>query len=320
MTTHHIPVLRDAVMDAVSLRSGMIAVDATFGGGGYTQSLCDGVAPNGMVIALDRDATAIAHGAELGLCADLVHANFTQIASVCAERSVHPDVIVADLGLSSDQLDDPSRGLSFLHDAPLDMRMDRHGGADGIRSTAAELLATMEESEIERLLREYGDEPYARRIARAIVSERARTPIVRTRQLADIVEAAVPRRIRRNHHVATRTFQALRIAVNDELAQLRTFLSEAMSVLAVGGRLAVVTFHSGEDRIVKQVFRTACASCICPPESPVCRCTHPQARSIATIRPTEEEIRRNPRARSARLRVIEKIKNTIHNDTTSTTT
>ncbi len=310
--TQHQAVLRDAAIDVLALAPGMAVVDATLGGGGYACAIAARVCPGGRVLALDRDATAIARfrTAHPDTCVETVHANFAHIAHIAHDWGVVPQAIVADLGISSDQLDDAARGLSFRADGPLDMRLDRTGAADGERPTAAQLIATLSEERLRDLLRRYGDEPHAARIARAIVAARREAPITRTRQLAAIISAAVPqRRGAQRVHVATRTFQALRIAVNDECAQLAQFIEDAFAILAPGGVLAIVSFHSGEDRIVKHAFRALAAACTCPPRAPICTCDG--ARGILVtprrgITPSVAECAENPRARSARLRAIKK--------------
>ncbi len=233
----------------------------------------------------------------------VVHGRFSELDSVAAERGFAPaDVILFDFGISSAQLDDPDRGFSFRAEGPLDMRMDTQSDR-----TAAEIVNRADVAELERILREYGEERWARRIAQFIV---ARRPLRSTRELAQAVEAAVPRKAwPRDIHVATRTFQALRIAVNDEMAEIETGLRAALSTLKPGGRMATISFHSLEDRLVKSFFNVESKDCICPPQQPVCTCGHRATLRIITrhpVRPSDEEVAANPRARSARLRVAEK--------------
>lgn len=307
--TRHIPVLLNEVLEGLHLKDGDTVVDATLGGGGYTRALAAAVGPQGRVIALDRDADAIARTTAAGLPAQVtvVHANFADIATVLDGMGVAGvQGVVADLGFSSDQVDDPSRGLSFLADGPLDMRLDRREPV-----TAADLVATADATELARTLREYGDESHALRIARAIVAARAVAPIVTTAQLAAVVADAVPARERHGRiHPATRTFQALRIAINHEFDDLQVFLAAAADRLLPGGRLAVVSFHSGEDAMVKRFVRAQARGCVCPPTFPVCRCGGHAVLRVVTaraVRPTDAEVAVNPRSRSARLRVAEKV-------------
>lgn len=306
--TRHVPVMRAEAIDGLALRSGMTVVDATVGGGGYSAAILEKIGRDGTLVGLDRDGRAIErfhkiYGADRRVHG--VHSNYSQIRSVLKDIGIaHVDAIVADLGLSSDQLDDAERGFSFAHAAPLDMRMDVRQDR-----TAATIVNHAAEVEIAQILQLYGDERFARRIAQAIVAAR---PITDTLRLADIVTAAMPlsqRRVSRIHP-ATRTFQALRMAVNEEIAHLKTFLTEGIDIMTSGGRIAVVSFHSGEDRTVKNVLRTYARGCICAPDVPLCRCGHtPQIRILTKkpIMPTEEEIHQNPRARSARLRIAQKI-------------
>ena len=233
-----------------------------------------------------------------------MHGRFSELGELAAKNGFSPaDLILFDFGLSSTQIDDPSRGFSFRADGPLDMRMDPNA-----KLTAAQIVNDDDVAEIERILQQYGEERWARRIAQFIV---ARRPLRSTRDLAQAVEAAVPRRAwPRDIHVATRTFQALRIAVNDELGEIETGLRAALSTLKPGGRMATISFHSLEDRLVKSFFNVESKDCICPPQQPVCTCGHRASLRIVTrhlVRPSDEEVAANPRARSARLRVAEKL-------------
>jgi 16S rRNA (cytosine1402-N4)-methyltransferase len=234
----------------------------------------------------------------------LVHGRFSELGAAAAEHGFVPaDLILFDFGLSSSQIDDPERGFSFRSGGPLDLRMDPGGTL-----TAAAIVNTYDIAEIERILREYGEERWARRIAQFIV---ARRPLRTTLDLASAVESAIPRRAwPREIHVATRTFQAIRIAVNDELGEIEQGLRAALSTLKPGGRMATISFHSLEDRLVKSFFNVESKDCICPPQQPVCTCGHRAALRVVTrhvVRPSAEEVAANPRARSARLRVAEKI-------------
>ncbi len=234
----------------------------------------------------------------------IVNGRFSEVDVIAARHGFSPaDLILFDFGLSSTQIDDPERGFSFRADGPLDMRMDRSAGL-----TAAEVVNDFDVTEIERILREFGEERWARRIAQFIV---ARRPLRTTRDLTAAVEAAIPRRAwPRDIHVATRTFQAVRIAVNGELEEIESGLRAALSTLKPGGRMATISFHSLEDRLVKSFFNVESKDCICPPQQPVCTCGHRASLRIVTrhlVRPSEQEVAANPRARSARLRVAERL-------------
>jgi len=242
--------------------------------------------------------------AGFGPAAVIVHGRFSELSTISAHNGfAAADLILFDFGLSSSQIDDPERGFSFRADGPLDMRMD-----PGSTLTAAEIVNRYAASEIERILRQYGEERWARRIAQFIV---ARRPLRTTRDLAGAVEAAIPRAAwPKDIHVATRTFQGLRIAVNDELGEIEAGLKAALSTLTPGGRMATISFHSLEDRLVKSFFNVESKDCICPPQQPVCTCGHRATLHIVTrrpVRPSETEVASNPRARSARLRVAERI-------------
>jgi 16S rRNA (cytosine1402-N4)-methyltransferase len=311
----HIPVLYHEVMALLAPQAGGRYIDGTLGAGGHTAGILERSAPDGQVLAFDRDPSAIAFARQqLGELADrviFVQASFAQMGDLAAAHGFTAvDGILLDLGFSSRQLDDPARGFSFLQDGPLDMRLDPAQPA-----SAADLVNDLAEAELARLFWQYGEEKQSRRLARAIVAQR---PVTTTGQLAAIVSAellggARERRGRapeRRIHPATRVFQALRIAVNEELAALTAVLPVALELLKVGGRMAVISFHSLEDRPVKQFFRQQSQSCVCPPELPVCRCGG-QARfklvQRKVIQPTAVEIAQNPRSRSARLRVIERL-------------
>jgi len=287
-------------------------LDGTFGGGGHTRALLEASAPHGIVLALDADPAAIDRAGVLqqnpAIAQRLipVHANFADLASVARKRGVAPlDGILLDLGLSSFQLDQPERGFAFRHQGPLDMRFDPDQGAP-----ASDLVNTLPERELADLIWRYGEEAGSRRIARAVVRERERAPIETTTRLAEIVAGALGGRRGRDIHPATRTFQALRIATNEELTALEAALAGALDVLAPGGRLAVIAFHSLEDRIVKRFIERESTACICPPEVPVCVCGHrPMLQKITrrAVRPDAAEMDANPRARSAVLRVAERL-------------
>lgn len=308
---HHIPVMLEEVLTALAIRPDGTYVDCTVGGGGHSAAICARLGPGGRLLALDQDPAAVAAAAErlapFGDRVRLRRTNFERVAEVAqAEGLVPVDGILMDLGVSSPQLDTPERGFSYREDAPLDMRMDPDRPV-----SAADIVATASEEELARILREYGEERYARQIARAIVRTRERTPIRTTGQLAEVVRSALPgRALREPQHPARRTFQALRIAVNDELGALERGLKAALSILAPGGRLVVITFHSLEDRIVKRTFADWAKSCVCPPGTPVCICgRRPLVRPVGKQPwlPSEAEVAANPRARSAKLRVVERL-------------
>jgi 16S rRNA (cytosine1402-N4)-methyltransferase len=301
----HIPVLFQAVLDGLQARSGGRYIDATVGGGGHAAGILAASSPDGRLLGLDRDPAALEVArVQLASCAGqavLVHSSFSRLAEIARiHRFVPADGVLFDLGLSSLQLADPTRGFAFMADGPLDMRFDPTQGG----LTAAALVNHRSLEELAALVYRYGEERHARRIAEAIVAAR---PLHTTKELAATVERVVGRRGR--IHPATRTFQALRIAVNDELAALEAALPQAVEMLAPGGRLAVISFHSLEDRLVKRFMRRESRDCICPPEVPVCMCDHRATLRLITrkpIQPTADEIAANPRSRSARLRVAER--------------
>lgn len=303
--------MQQAAIRALCPVSDGVYADATLGGGGHVRELLAQSAPGGRVIAVDRDERAIAHASKwLGAKQErvtLVRGDFRDLALHLQEAgALQVDGLVCDLGVSSPQLDDEERGFTYRADAPLDMRMDRSQ-----RRTAADLLRDSSAEELARIIREYGEERWAARIAAFIVRERTRTPVESTGQLVDIIKAAIPAAARREGpHPAKRTFQALRIAVNDELGALRALLEQLPQVLTPGARAAIITFHSLEDRLVKQSFQLAARDCVCPPGLPQCVCGHRATLRIITrkpILPQDDEIAANPRARSAKLRVAERL-------------
>jgi 16S rRNA (cytosine1402-N4)-methyltransferase len=307
----HEPVLLDETLERLAARPGDVVVDATLGPGGHAEALLEAVGPRGRVIGIDRDGATLAAArrrlARFGDAFVAVHGHHRDVRRIVEGTGVDTvQRVLFDLGISSAQLDDPARGFSLRGDGPLDMRMDPRSGP-----TAADLLATLSEGEIAGLLWRFGEERRARAIARAIVERREIEPLVRTRQLAELVERVAGRDARRYRiHPATRTFQALRIAVNGELDHLAQALVEGIEILEAGGRIAVITFHSLEDRVVKRTFRSLAKRCTCPPRLPVCGCGRPdlvRAVTARPARPTAAEIARNPRARSAKLRVAEKL-------------
>ncbi|MCA1588990.1 MAG: 16S rRNA (cytosine(1402)-N(4))-methyltransferase RsmH [Acidobacteria bacterium] len=292
------------------LRPRGTVIDATVGLGGHAEAILESN-PSVHLVGLDQDAAAIALASQrlgrFGRMVTMVKANFADLKSVVKQSEVKEiKGIVADLGVSSLQLDEPKRGFSFRFDAPLDMRMDTESN----RPTAADLLETLGESEIADIIYRFGEERFSRRIARRIVERRERgEPVNTTTELAMLVEKAVKRSPVDKIHPATRTFQALRIAVNGEVEILEGFIEDAVDILEVGGRLAVITFHSIEDRIVKQTLQRLSGKCFCPPRIPECRCGARKAIKVLTRRPVtpgEHELKINPRARSAKLRAAEK--------------
>ena len=301
----HVPVLYDQVLVWLQPHSGGWYIDATLGAGGHAKGILLASRPDGRLLGLDADPDALLHASKVlepfGDRVTLRVANFRQLGAVAGALDIREvDGILMDLGLSSRQLDEAERGFSFAQDGPLDMRMDRSR-----RESAADLVNTLSEAELSGILWQYGEERHSRRIARAIVAAR---PLVTTGQLADLVARTVGRR--EKIHPATRTFQALRIAVNEELEALSEALPEARDLLRPGGRLAVIAFHSLEDRLVKEFYRQEARACICPPELPVCVCQHQATLRVLTskpVRPSAEETVRNPRSRSARLRVAERL-------------
>ncbi|MFZ5631880.1 MAG: 16S rRNA (cytosine(1402)-N(4))-methyltransferase RsmH [Bacillota bacterium] len=306
----HRPVLLREVLDSLNPNAGGLYVDCTVGGGGHSYEILRMSSPGGRLIGLDQDGDAIAAAArrlaEFGNRVTLVRANFAELPEVLDGLGVKlVDGILYDLGVSSYQLDNPRRGFSYQHDAPLDMRMNRDSGI-----TAGELVNSVSEEDLKQIIRQYGEERFAGRVASLIVRERERAPIVNTGRLVDIVKRAIPAKHRREGpHPAKRTFQAIRIAVNNELGRLKEALGGMIHYLKPGGRACVITYHSLEDRIAKEAFREMARRCVCPDDFPVCVCgKKPLVKIISPggITPSAEEIEENPRARSARLRVAEK--------------
>lgn len=312
----HIPVLPEEVIRCLAPKRGGRYLDGTVGLGGHAERILD--AAECRVLGLDRDGNALAYAAErlrrFGDRVVLRHGRFAEFAEHLDALGWETiDGALADIGVSSLQLDTPERGFSFLHDGPLDMRMDPTGGETGnVAPSAAKLVNTAPYEVLKDIVGTAGEEPQAGRIARAIVDARAKREIRTTLELAAIVEAAYPAKWRATarNHPATRTFQALRIAVNDEFGQLRAFLQGVVARLAPGGRLVVISFHSLEDRIVKHFFRGEATGCRCPGHVPVCVCNHKPALAVLTRKPltaSEEELRNNARASSAKLRAAEKL-------------
>lgn len=318
--TRHVPVLLDEAMGMLNLHKGAEAVDATLGGGGHTRAMLSRVLPGGRVVAVDADGEAVERflrsaetdavlrkSIEEGRLV-AVRENFARIGETLRSLGFGTiDAVLADFGFSSDQVDAPERGFSFLSDGPLDMRLDRSQG-----KTAADVVNGYAEEDLVRIISRYGGEPKARRIARAIVARRRERPFERTAELAECVKGSfsAAEAGRARIHPATRTFQGIRMEVNDELGVIERFLRSAVPALSPGGRIAVITFHSGEDALVKKVFSEMAKGCVCPPSFPECRCgRRPELRLLSPrfVRPGEAEISRNPRARSAKLRVAERV-------------
>jgi 16S rRNA (cytosine1402-N4)-methyltransferase len=301
----HIPVLYQEVLEHLQPRPGGRYLDGTVGAGGHTIGILQASAPDGQVLALDRDPAAIAFARQRLSMYDervtFVNGSYTEMATISEAHSFeHFDGILLDLGLSSRQLADSQRGFSFLREGPLDMRFNATQGA-----TAADLINNLSEAELADIFWRYGEERRSRQWAKVIVANR---PITTTTQLADLIAAQVKRRGR--IHPATQIFQALRIAVNDELEAVERGVKVAIELLSANGRLAVISFHSLEDRFVKQFFRQLSRDCICPPEQPICTCNRQPVLRLITrkaIQAGAEEIADNPRSRSARLRVVEKV-------------
>jgi 16S rRNA (cytosine1402-N4)-methyltransferase len=278
------------------------------GQAGHARQILERITPGGRLLGIDRDPNAVEAArealAQYGPAVVIVHGRFSELGSISAQTGFDgADLVLFDFGLSSNQIDDPERGFSFRGEGPLDMRMDRAAPV-----TAATIANEADVREIERIIREFGEERWARRVAQFIV---ARRPLRTTRDLAEAVEAAIPRAAwPRDINVSTRTFQGLRIAVNNELGEIEAGLRAALTTLKPGGRMATISFHSLEDRLVKSFFNVESKDCICPPQQPVCTCGHRATLRIVTrrpVRPSEGEVAANPRARSSRLRVAEKI-------------
>jgi 16S rRNA (cytosine1402-N4)-methyltransferase len=308
--SEHIPVMAKEALDFLKCKPGGIYVDATVGLGGHSQAILEKIQPGGMLIGIDRDKESIekayARLRPLGENFRLFHDNYKNLSLILNNLSLNSvDGILLDLGVSSYQLLSPERGFSFQSDVMLDMRMDRSQ-----QWTAADLVNNMSESELANIIFRYGEERLSRRIAAAIVQEREKAPITRCSQLAAIISRVFKIRGHQAIHPATRTFQALRIAVNEELEGLDELLSEAFSFLKPGGRIAVIAFHSLEDRIVKRVFRKLAGQCICEAPPELCTCPRKAVANLLTSRPITpgpEELSMNARARSARMRAVERI-------------
>lgn len=310
-TFSHVSVLLNECIDALNIREGLTYVDCTTGGGGHSYHIASRLSRGGRLLCFDRDTDALsAAKARLAPFSDrvtFIHANFDELGTVLDEMKIdNLGGVLADLGCSSYQFDTPSRGFSYQQDAPLDMRMDTDAAKD-----AATVVNTYSENELRRIIFEYGEERFASRIASRIVSERERAPIETTGRLSDIIRAAIPKEAREGGpHPAKRTFQAIRIEVNGELDAIAPMIRAAAGRLVPGGRLAMISFHSLEDRIVKQEYAALASGCTCPPDFPVCVCgKKPIVKTLAKkpILPSDEELDVNPRSRSAKLRICEKL-------------
>jgi 16S rRNA (cytosine1402-N4)-methyltransferase len=311
MVSFHTPVMLEKVLQSLRCKPGGIYVDGTLGGGGHARAILENTAPDGLLIGIDRDDDALLESEKrlqpFGQRKILIKGNFADIGEILTNLNIRKvDGILLDLGVSSHQLDTADRGFSFSLDAPLDMRMDQSS-----RYRAYDLVNLSPEKELRQVIRDYGEEPMAGRIARAILAKRASAPIRTTIELADVVCRAVRRQgVRKKVHPATRTFQAIRIAVNQELSNLSTAMDAGIDQLGQGGRFSIISFHSLEDRIVKETFRSLEGRCQCPPGLPVCQCQREAKLRVLTrkpLRPEADESEKNPRARSARLRTAEKI-------------
>ncbi|MGI6225217.1 MAG: 16S rRNA (cytosine(1402)-N(4))-methyltransferase RsmH [Peptococcales bacterium] len=311
MEFEHVPVLRDEIIKILDPKSGEIFVDCTLGGGGHSKAILMKISPEGLLIGIDQDENAIKAARESlqefqeNTC--FVHSNYEKLNDIL---NIHApdgiDGILFDIGVSSHQLDEKERGFSYMQDAPLDMRMDQTNDF-----TAWELVNTFTEEKLAQIIRDYGEENWAKRIAQFIVKAREEKTIDTTGELVDIIKRAIPAGARKDGpHPAKRTFQAIRIAVNRELEVLENTLDTALTWLKKGGRIGVISFHSLEDRIVKEKFKYWAQSCVCPPELPICQCDKKTLVRILTRKPVtagKEELEKNPRSRSAKFRAAEKL-------------
>jgi 16S rRNA (cytosine1402-N4)-methyltransferase len=314
MSATHVPVLAAELVDVLDPRPGEVAVDCTVGGGGHARLVAGRLGPEGLLVGIDRDPVAeerfAALAEEVPCRTRFIRAGFAEALTTLRDERATADLVFMDLGMSSMQVDTWARGFSYAYDAPLDMRMD-----PSQELSAADIVAGWDERRLAGILREYGEERYARQIARAIVRERRRRTLATTNELVEVVVAAVPAPARfGGGHPARRVFQALRIAVNDELGQLDAALPEAWALLRPGGRFAGISFHSLEDRRVKRFLTARAQGCICPPDLPVCACGHVAEAELLTrggVVPSAGEIAANPRARSARLRAARKLEEDV---------
>lgn len=311
MEFKHVSVLLEECIENLNIKEDGIYIDGTLGGAGHSSEIAKRLGKSGLLIGIDQDENAIKAATErLSNVMDrvqLVRDNFSNLKSILEDLEIKGfDGLLLDLGVSSHQLDEAERGFSYMHDAPLDMRMDNRNSL-----TAKEVVNHYSEADLEKVIKSYGEEKWAKRIAKFIVDFRKDEEIITTHQLVDIIKRAIPKGARIDGpHPAKRTFQAIRIEVNEELDIIKNTIEAAVEKLNPGGRVCIITFHSLEDRIVKNTFRSLTNPCICPPEFPICQCNNKPIVKIITrkpIAPTEEELEVNPRSRSAKLRVIEKI-------------
>lgn len=309
MEFNHIPVLFSETIQSLNIKPNGTYIDCTAGGGGHSSAIADKLTENGRLLCIDRDPDAVSNlkNKFLGKSGiEIIHGNFADIKSITENAGINgADGVLADLGVSSYQLDTAERGFSFHADAPLDMRMSKEG------KSAFDVVNSYSEGDLKRILFTYGEEKFSSSIAKRIVAEREKKPIDSTLELAEIIKSGIPARARREGgHPARRSFQAIRIEVNGEIENLAQNVQDMFSVLRTGGVLSIITFHSLEDRAVKQTFKKLATGCICPPDFPVCVCgkTPDGEITVKGISPSQEELDINPRARSARLRSIKKIK------------
>lgn len=310
MDFHHVSVLLNETLDGLAIKPNGTYVDCTLGGGGHSHAIGERLSSEGMIIGLDQDVAALEAASkrleDLSCQVKVIKTNFSNLKQALQEAGIYEvDGFVFDLGVSSHQLDTADRGFSYMQDGPLDMRMNQNGAL-----TAETIVNTYSSDDLYRIIWDYGEERWAKRIVQFIVEARAEAPIVTTLQLVDIIKRAIPAKARQDGpHPAKRTFQALRIEVNQELQILHDAFVDAVSMLHPGGRIAVITFHSLEDRITKQTFKELAQGCTCPPNLPVCVCQHvPMVKAKnKAIEPSNKEVEENPRSRSAKLRVAVKI-------------
>ena len=310
MDFHHVSVLLNETLDGLAIKPDGTYVDCTLGGGGHSHAIGERLSTEGMIIGLDQDVAALEAASrrlsDLSCQVKVIQTNFSNLKNALQEAGIHKvDGFIFDLGVSSHQLDTADRGFSYMQDGPLDMRMNQSGAL-----TAETIVNTYSSEDLYRIIWDYGEERWAKRIVQFILAAREEAPITTTFQLVDVIKRAIPAKARQEGpHPAKRTFQALRIEVNQELQILHDAFVDAVSMLQAGGRIAVITFHSLEDRITKQTFKELAQGCTCPPNLPVCVCHHVplvKAKNKA-IEPTKDEVEENPRSRSAKLRVAVKV-------------